>query len=152
MRLALVIVSLLLAACAARWPRPPYSAQTTSALTELPKPLPPGRVEEVPARPSSAAVWIDGEWTWRRARWSWLPGRWVEPRQGETFSPWVVVRGTDGRLWHAPGAWKDANGVTIDGPPNLATAKVESTEVVNATGLPEPTGRTLGPRAKKGDR
>ncbi len=115
-------------------------------------PLPPGRVEEVPTRPKPAAVWIDGEWTLRRARWSWMPGRWVEPAPGETFSPWVVVRGADGQLWHAPGAWHDAKGATIDGPPALATATVESSEVVNASGLTEPTGRTLRTAAKKKDR
>jgi hypothetical protein len=152
MRLDPAIASLVLVACAGRYPRPPLSAQTTSALTELTMPLPPGRVEEVPPRPSSNAVWIDGEWTLRRARWSWMPGRWVEPVAGETFSPWVVVRGADGRLWHAPGAWHDAQGATIDGPPALATATVESTEVVNASGLTEPTGRTLRTGAKKKDR
>ncbi len=152
MRLAPAIASLLLAACSGRWPRPPYSAQTTSALTELKLPLPPARVERVPERPNGAAVWIDGEWTLRRARWSWSPGRWVDPPQGETFSPWVVVRSTDGQLWYAPGTWHDAKGATIDAPPALATATVDSGEVVNASGLQELTGRTLRSSPKRTDR
>jgi hypothetical protein len=143
MRLALAIASLILAACAGRWPRPPYSPQTTSALTELKVPLPPARVESIPDRPNGAAVWIDGEWSWRRARWSWSPGRWVDPPAGETFSPWVVVRGADGRLWYAPGTWHSDKGATVDAPRPLATAKVDSGEVVNASGATEPTGSTL---------
>jgi hypothetical protein len=152
MRLAVAIASLMLVACADRYPRPPYSPQATSDLTELKMPVPPGRVEEVPSRPKRAAVWIDGEWTLRRARWSWMPGRWVEPPPGETFSPWVVVRGADGSLWHAAGTWRDAKGAPVDAPTPLASATVESSEVVNAGGLTEPVGRTLRASPKKKDR
>jgi WXXGXW repeat (2 copies) len=128
-------------------PRPPYSAQPTSALVELRVPPPPARVEAVPALPKAGAVWIDGEWTLRRARWAWIPGRWVLPPEAETFSPWVVVRGKDGRLWQAPGTWRDAHGKAIDGPTPLAVAGVDSSQVVNANGETEPTGRTLKPSA-----
>jgi hypothetical protein len=143
MRLALAIGGSLLVACGGRFPRPPYSAQPTSALTELRLPQPPARVEAVPPRPKPTAVWIDGEWAWRRGRWAWLPGRWVEAPPGETFSPWVVVRGPDGRLWMAPGTWRDAKGNAIEGPRALAYGVVDSGQVVNAAGSIEPTGRTL---------
>jgi hypothetical protein len=129
--------------CAGRFPRPPYSAQPTSALTALKEPPPPARVESVPPRPKPDAVWIDGEWTWRRGRWAWMPGRWVEPAPGQTYSLWVVVRGSDGRLWQAPGTWRDAQGNPVDGPVPLAYANVESQPVVNASGETEVTGRTL---------
>jgi hypothetical protein len=143
MRLALAIGGSLLVACAGRFPRPPYSPQPTSALTELSAPPPPARVEAVPPRPKSTAVWIDGEWNWRRGRWSWLPGRWVEPPPDETYSPWVVVRGLDGKLWMASGTWRDAKGNPVDEPPPLALGAVDTGQVVNASGSIEPTGRTL---------
>ncbi|HEX3770941.1 MAG TPA: YXWGXW repeat-containing protein [Polyangiaceae bacterium] len=142
MRLALAIAGSLLAGCGARFPRPPYAAQPTSALVEIREPVPPARVEDVPARPAET-VWIDGEWTWRRARWAWMPGRWVVPPPGEAFSPWVVVRSDDGRLWLAPGVWRDASGKVVDPPAAVAVATVESGQVVNASGAIEPTGRTL---------
>ena len=138
------------AACArGHFPRPPYSAQPTSALVELRDPMPPARVEAVPARPAKkTAVWIDGEWTSRRGRWAWMPGRWVDPPPDTTFSPWVLVRSTDGRLWHAPGVWRDAKGNPIDDPAPLSVASVESQPVVNASGEIEVTGRTLKAGAK----
>lgn len=133
-----------LVACGGRFPHPPYSGQPTSALVELRLPVPPARVETIPPRPKDQdAVWIDGEWTLRRGRWSWLPGRWVKPPPGETYSPWVVVRGRDGRLWHAPGTWRDAHGAPADEPPAIAIAAVESQPIVSASGEIEVTGRTL---------
>ncbi|HEX4445499.1 MAG TPA: YXWGXW repeat-containing protein [Polyangiaceae bacterium] len=146
----LVFATTLLSGCGGHFPRPPYSAQPTSALVELKDPLPPARVEAVPVRPATAgAVWIDGEWTVRRGRWAWVPGRWVVPPPGETYSPWVIVRGPDGRLWHAPGTWRDARGNAVDEPPSLAVASVESQPVVSASGEIEVTGRTVKPTSKK---
>jgi hypothetical protein len=150
MRHAVWIAASLTVACGGgHFPRPPYSAQPTSALIELRDPMPPARVETVPAPPAKkTAVWIDGEWTPRRGRWAWMPGRWVDPPPGATFSPWVIVRGTDGRLWHAPGVWRDAKGAPIDDPPSLSVASVESQPVVSASGDIEVTGRTLKANTK----
>jgi hypothetical protein len=106
-------------------------------------PPPPGRIEVVPRSPSAAGVWVDGEWVWRRGRWAWLPGRWVEASKGASFSPSAFVRGADGRLWYAPGLWRDANGSTLDAPRTLTSAVVGSNEVVNASGSTENTGPTL---------
>lgn len=122
---------------------PPYAPQPQSALVEVTAPLPPGRVEAVPDRPSSTAVWIDGEWAWRRSRWAWRPGRWVEPPQGSAFSPAVLVRGVDGRLWYAAGAWRDAHGVSVDAPAPVGSATVGVADVVNASGTTETTGPTM---------
>ena len=108
-------------------------------------PPPPARVELVPPRPDAAALWIDGEWTWRRQRWAWMPGRWVDAPPGATFSPWAFVRAPDGELWYAPGVWRDAQGATIDSPPPLAVATAESGAVVTADGTTETTGPTLRP-------
>lgn len=138
-----VLAGALATGCGGHFPRPPYSGQPASALVELRETPPPARVESVPPAPKATAVWIDGEWTWRRARWAWQPGRWVEPPPDQTFSPWVVVRGVDGRVWMAPGTWRDAKGNPVDGPTPLASASVESQPVVNAGGETEVTGRTL---------
>lgn len=139
---------LAVAACASPLPRPAYAAQPTSALVEVDRPPPPARVEVLPARPSSGAVWVDGEWIWRRGRWAWRPGRWVNAPMGQRFSPWVFVRAPDGTLWYAPGVWRDASGARVDSPPALATAEVESGEVVDADGATETTGPTRRERSR----
>jgi hypothetical protein len=133
----LVLLCAASAACAASLPHPPYSAQPTEALVSVPHAPPPARVEAVPARPQDDAVWIDGEWTLRRARWVWLPGRWVLAPPAATYSPWVTVRAPDGALYFAPGAWRDAHGQPIAPPKALSIATVESGTVIDAEGEAE---------------
>ena len=143
-RFTLLALALRLAcACGGGLPHPEYVAQPTTALVEVTQPPPPARVETVPPSPAATAVWIDSEWTWRRARWAWLPGRWVNAPPGARFSPWVFVRGPDGRLWVAAGVWRDANGKDVDEPPPLAEATVEGGAIVTADGNIEVTGPTL---------
>jgi hypothetical protein len=67
----------------------------------------------------------------------------VEVPPDETYSPWVVVRGVDGKLWMASGTWRDAKGNPVDEPTPLALGVVDTGQVVNASGSIEPTGRTL---------
>jgi hypothetical protein len=140
-----VALCLLLAACARRLPHATYTPQPSSALVAVTRAPPPARVESVPASPARSAVWVDGEWTWRRARWAWMPGRWLVPPAGATFSPWVFVRAPDGTFWYAPGVWRDAKDQVIQEPTALAVAVVEGSEVVNANGMTETTGPTLRP-------
>lgn len=144
MRMAITFC-MLAVACGGPLPHATYAPQPTSALVSVARPPPPARVELVPACPSAAAVWVDGEWMWRRERWAWMPGRWVEAPAGSTFSPWVFVRAPDGGLWYAPGVWRDVKGVAIEAPAALAIGTVETGEVVNADGTTEPTGPTLHP-------
>jgi hypothetical protein len=134
-------------ACSRTLPHAPYVPQPTSALVEVGSPPPPGRIEAIPAPPWSSAVWIDGEWAWRRNRWAWKPGAWVEPPPKTRFSPWIFERSPDGRLWVAPGTWRDANGAPVDPPVPLVSADVEPTQIVNAGGVVEVVGRTLRPGA-----
>ena len=135
------------AACASRVPHPPYAAQPQDALVEVVAPPPPGRVEVVPDKPKAGAVWIDGEWTWRRRRWAWTAGRWVIAPKDAAFCPWVFERGVDGRYWYAPGAWRGAKGAVVSPPEPLVSAKVDSAAVVNASGVTEATGITVRPGA-----
>src|SRR5476649_2210822 len=88
-------------ACSSSLRHPPYAPQAQSALVEVTLPPPPGRVEAIPASPTPSAVWVDGEWRWRRQRWGWQPGYWAEPPKDAKFSPWAFVRGVDGRFWVA---------------------------------------------------
>jgi len=51
-------------------------------------------------------------------------------------------RGRDGRLYEAPGTWRDRTGAALEPPPPLATARTEPTGgVVDAEGEVEPVGR-----------
>jgi hypothetical protein len=134
-------------ACNGSLPHPPYVAQPSSALTAVPLPPPPARVEVVPPSPAKGAVWIDGEWVFRRGRWAWTLGEWVVPAPGTFFSPWTSVRTADGTLLHAPGVWRDAKGQPVASPPPLAVATAQAGPVVNAEGVTETTGRTERPGA-----
>jgi hypothetical protein len=139
---ALVVVA---AACGPLVAHPPYAEQASTALAEVERPPPPARVEVIPARPSRGTVWIDGEWMWHRGRWGWLPGRWVVPPPGAVYAPWAFARGADGKLWYAPGEWREARkgGALVPPPPALATASVHGASVVDAEGDIEPTGAIL---------
>ncbi len=74
-----------------------------------------------------------------------MPGRWVNAPAGETFAPWAFVRGLDGSLWVAAGAWHDAAGTAVASPAPLAVAAVEAGDVINADGSTSTTGPTLRP-------
>jgi hypothetical protein len=144
-------IAILLAistACGPLLRRPAFTPQPASALSEVGAPPPPARVEIIPAEPSSTAVWLDGEWIWRRAQWAWLPGRWVNPPADASFAPWVFERGPDGRLWYAPGAWRAPDGTAVDPPTALATASPETGAVVDATGTIVTTGPTQRDRPR----
>jgi hypothetical protein len=147
MRVSAAVWLAVATACGSPLTHPPYAPQPGFALQEVQLPPPPARVEAVPARPAEGAVWIDGEWVWRRARWAWLAGRWVQAPQGAAFSPWAFVRGADGRLWYAPGTWRDAAGAPVSAPAALARASVEGGAVVDAEGKIAPTGPILMDRA-----
>jgi hypothetical protein len=142
MRIHVALATLALA-CSSTIPHPPYAPQPQSALVEVDAPPPPGRVEALPPRPSRSAIWVDGEWVWRRMRWSWLPGRWLEAPADAFFAPWAFVRGPDGRLWYAAGAWRDGKGSPVAAPRPLAIAVVSSVDVVNASGDTASTGPTV---------
>jgi hypothetical protein len=111
---------------------------------------PPGRVEAVPKRPPGADAWVDGEWVLQHDRWYWLLGRWVRVPAGATYSPWVVVRASDGTPFYAPGTWRNATGAPMSPPAALAVATASGEGVVSAEGDPEDTGRVIqtAPKAR----
>ncbi len=130
-------------ACASELPRPAYVAQTTDALAPVPYPPPPARVETVPPSPGRGAVWIDGEWAWQGRLFAWRRGRWVMPPAGARFAPWTTVRGEDGTVYLAGGAWRDARNQPVPDPPALAVAKSTAGAVVDLEGHEEVTGHTV---------
>jgi len=133
----------LLAACSSTSARPPYSPQPPAALARVDFGPPPGRVESIPPQPPGADAWVDGEWILRRGRWFWLLGRWVHTPPGATYSPWVVVRSSEGALFYAPSQWRDSRGTPIEPPAAIAFAAASGSAVFDPQGEIEPTGRNL---------
>jgi hypothetical protein len=143
LRLGLLGLCSIAWGCAGSLPHPPYAAQPSSALSLVPIAPPPSRVEQVPDSPGRGAVWVDGEWVYRRGRWAWLLGRWVTVPAGASFSPWAIVRAPDGALYFAPGVWRDKSGKPIDPPVPIAFASASAGPVVDAEGMIQMTGRTV---------
>jgi len=135
-----------LVACSSRIPQPPATAQPQSALVEVDYPPPPARVEYVPAQPSNDAVWVNGEWLWSGRRWSWRPGMWIVVPKGAAYARRVLVRREDGRLFYAPGTWRDKQGNEMPAPPEKV-ARPASGAIVNPEGETEPTGADIYPDA-----
>ena len=130
-------IALITVGCTRHVPHPPYVGQPTSALVEVPFPPPPARVEVVPPRPTARSVWIDGEWSWHGRKWAWKAGRWVVPTPGTAFAPWTTVRGLDGTLFFAPGAWRDAHGEVVVEPIPLATGASDTAPAAPEDATPE---------------
>jgi len=128
-------------ACSSSVPHPPYVAQPASALVQVDFPPPPARVEFVPEKPASGAVWVRGEWQWQGRRWGWKPGVWVIPPEGASYAAWTTTRGSNGQLYYASGIWRSADGGEVPSPPALQQAKSSSSAVVNIEGEAEPTGQ-----------
>ncbi len=139
-------LGLVFAASAGALPRPPFAAQPQNTLVRVDASPPPGRGEDVPARPTAADTWIDGEWISRHDRWYWLLGRWVARPAGALYTPWVVVRAVDGTLYYAAGHWVDAKGASLPDPPALAFATASGAAVFDAEGETEETGRNIKTR------
>lgn len=106
---------------------------------EVPYPPPPARVEFIPERPRSGAVWIDGEWTWTGRRWAWTYGRWVMPPPSATYARWRTARTNDGTLLFASGAWYDENGGEVTEPSPLAIGTAREEDVITPPGRRERT-------------
>jgi hypothetical protein len=132
-------------ACGFNLPRPRYQRQPTSALSPVPFPPPPARVEYVPDQPKNeGVVWIDGEWEWKGRTWSWKRGRWVVPPTADAqFSPWTTVRSGDGMLYIAQGTWRSPDGKPITAPTALAYGKPTQGAIVDAEGVSEHTGKNI---------
>jgi hypothetical protein len=141
-----VALTVKFAACGTGIPQPPVTSQPTSELVEVDYPPPPARVEMVPKQPSDDAVWVMGEWLWQGRRWSWRAGMWVVSPKNAVYARRVLVRRGDGKLFYAPGSWRDTHGAAMAAPPEKI-ARPSSGAVVNPEGETEPTGANILPDA-----
>lgn len=139
------ILGCALAACSGRVPHPPYASPPASALVEVDYPPPPARVESVPGRPTGNAVWLNGEWSWTGRRWGWKPGGWVVPPEGAAYAKLVIVRRNDGKLFAAPGTWRNAKGEEVSPPDPTSASPSKSSAIVDPEGDPAPTAADLLP-------
>jgi hypothetical protein len=122
-------------ACTGALPAPPQVAQPAKAFVEVPYPAPPARPEQIPDKPQADAVWIDGEWAWRRRRWGWIYGRWLlPPAEGARFAAAAQKRDRRGTLRWAPGTWYSAEGKLLVHPIPLAFARADEGRVIDAEG------------------
>ena len=136
-----------LAACSSRVPHPPYTTQPTSALVEVDYPPPPARVDFVTEQPGKNAVWLNGEWSWTGRRWAWKPGGWVVVPEGAAYAKLTLVRRGDGKLFAAPGTWRNAQGEEVPAPEFKSATSTKGTSVVDPEGDPAPTADEQAPDA-----
>jgi hypothetical protein len=139
----LAILGCALAACSGRVPHPPYASQPASALVEVDYPPPPARVESVPERPAGNAVWLNGEWSWTGRRWGWKPGGWIVVPEGAAYAKLLIVRRNDGKLFAAPGMWRNAKGEEVSPPEPISASPAKSSAIVDPEGDPAPTSADL---------
>lgn len=140
------VAVLALVACGSGVPTPHYVAQPAAALVQVQNAPPPARVETVPAQPERGAVWLDGEWALQGRKWAWRRGRWVMPPAGASYSPWTMTYDGNGAVWFASGAWRNVRGEAVVEPDALAIATTSRSDVTDANGEKEETGRTLHDR------
>ena len=110
---------------------------------EIDYPPPPARVEFVTPRPAGSAVWLNGEWSWTGRRWAWKPGGWVVVPEGAAHAKLVVVRRGDGKLFAAPGSWRNGKGDEVPAPEFMTGSPAKSTAVVDPEGDPAPVAADL---------
>jgi hypothetical protein len=112
-------------ACSSSLPAPEMRAHplATTQFIEVPFPPPAAHPEIVPPKPREGAVWVDGEWTWRGKAWTWESGAWVMAPARAFYSPWVILRVSNGSIRFAPGAWHKEDGQLLPKPTPLALAE-----------------------------
>lgn len=95
---ASAVLALVVGCGATRATATPAAGEPTEPLeqwVEVATPPPTVEVEEIPARPSAAHVWVDGQWAYQdvSSRWSWEQGRWcVPPPATLYYAPARVAR------------------------------------------------------------
>lgn len=100
MRFALLILTLLLSACASR------SSCEPKTVLQVPT-APPAPLEEVDSQAPIAPgmTWIAGHWHWDDQRWVWSPGNWASTPPGQRWYPPRYNDLEDGRHSYRPGAF-----------------------------------------------
>lgn len=133
---------------------PARGPQPDDAFEPVDFPPPAARPEIIPEPPSDTAVWIDGEWRWRRNRWHWVFGRWTEPPAPDVFFAPSELRYTEsGELLHASGRWRHPERGGVQHPSSERLAETTTGDVVEETGIVEDVGpnrRVERPKRRRG--
>lgn len=135
MALALLLLS---SACSSRPPEPPRGAHPPNDAVAVPFPPPPAKVEEIPARPASACVWVDGYWEFTD-RWEWQAGEWVRPQPHCRLAP-MELRREAGVLLHARPRWYPDN-VALLGPQSACARPPACGQIQAEAGTGSESGR-----------
>jgi hypothetical protein len=88
-------------------------------------------------------VWLNGEWSWTGRRWGWKPGGWVVAPEGAAYAKLVIVRRNDGKLFAAPGTWRNTKGEEVSAPDPITASPSKSSAIVDPEGDPAPTAADL---------
>ena len=80
------VVAAALGGCGSSVIEAPVGAHPSNDAVSVPFPPPPAKLEELPPRPSSRCVWVDGFWDFSE-RWEWQPGEWVVPPPSCRLAP-----------------------------------------------------------------
>lgn len=141
----------LLLGCGPTLPTPPATAVPDGAYVDVPHPPPPARPEEIPERPTDAAVWLDGRWSWDRGHWIWERGAWYDAPPGYRYAPTATRWTDDGTPQLAAGHWR-RDGEAVDAPEALVRARPQGGVVVDEVGTPVEKARTPRSRRRRGGR
>lgn len=87
-------------------PSGPFPLNARFAIVDFPPP--PAQVQNVPADPGPACLWVDGYFTWQGRRWAWVPGGWRKVRSScyrtEATMAWLPAE-AGAILYYAEPAW-----------------------------------------------
>ena len=136
-----VVGCFALPACSPSVPEPATGSHPAAAFVEVAFPPPAARPEVIPPAPSNDAVWLDGEWRWRRDRWYWVLGRWVDRPEGAAYFARSALRyDAEGKLHHAAGTWRRDDGTALTPARAEDLADTTTGDVVEETGVLEDVG------------
>ena len=85
-----------------------YQEVNSPRSTYVPSLPPVAKHEAVPARPSSAHVWVKGSWHWNYAdeKWTWKKGAWKKPpKKGYQWRVSTYDKRREGVVVYTPGHW-----------------------------------------------
>jgi hypothetical protein len=67
----------------------------------------------------------------------------VLPPEGAAYAKLVIVRRNDGKLFAAPGTWRNAKGEEVSPPDPISASPSKSSAIVDPEGDPAPTAADL---------
>lgn len=121
----------VLAGCAGSLPEPPMTKHPRESYVSVPYPPSGALAETVPPRPSSTALWVDGDWVFRGQVYAWQRGGWVEVTGAAQYAHSMVLYLPGGRLMFAPATWYDDKAQVLPRPARLSPAATPANELTS---------------------